>query len=132
MRVLQFLRNGVKRRNFAAGSGGKKAKGGKNAAAEEKPPEVVPDIRVSEGQVLKGLDIFSKHPAPTIAKSYPEWVFTDIDRVYGMKKSSSEILKTIDRDIHKADESVMYELTRALKRENTASIRTKNSQSKMK
>ena len=127
--LLQLLRNGA-RRGFAAGSSGKKGRS-KGPATEEKPPEVIPDIRVQEGQVLSGLDIFSKLPAPTISKAYPDWVFTDIDRIYGMKKTSSEILKSVDGNISKADASTMYELKRALKTENTASIRMKNSQSKM-
>ena len=131
---LQFLRDVTKcatRRSFAAGSSGKKGRS-KGPAAEEKPPEVVPDIRVQEGQVLSGLDIFSKEPAPTIAKTYPDWVFSDVDRIYGTKKTSSEILSSLDGDISKADASTMYELKRALKRENTSRIRSKNSQNKMK
>ena len=120
------------RRGFAAaGSTGKKGRS-KAPAVEEKPPEVVPDIRVTEGQVLTGLDIFSKLPAPTISKTYPDWVFTDVDRVYGAKKSSAVILKSLEGDIDKADDAKMYELKRALKRENREGITQKNTQEKMK
>lgn len=127
------LRFNLIKRGFAgaAGSTGKKGRS-KGPAAEEKPPEVIPEIRVSAGQILKGLDIFSKLPAPTIQTSYPDWIYTDIDRIYGTKRSSSEIIKSVSGDISKADDATMYELKRALKRENTEAIRMKNTQSKMK
>ena len=128
-----FRRFNLGRRGLAAatGSAGKKGRS-KGPAAEEKAPEVIPEIRVTAGQTLPGLDIFSKLPAPTIQQSYPAWVFTDVDRVYGDKRSSSEIIKSVEGDLGKADDATMYELKRALKRENTAAIRMKNSQSKMK
>lgn len=115
---------------------------GKGLAKEEKPPEKILEYIVSPGQVLTGLDIFSKQPPPTILplESYPPWLFTDVDHIYGPKKSSSMIIHELESanangnigNLEGVGEKEMYELKRALKRENRRGIKMKNSLIKLK
>ena len=106
----------------------------KKEVKEEQPPERVIEMKVTEGQVLEGLNIFAKAPAPVIMPldQYPAWVWTSIDRVYGPKRTSKEIMESLGGDIDKADEAALYELKRAMKRENTLLIRKNNAKSKFK
>lgn len=111
----------------AAPTSSKKAKG-KSNNFEEKPPERIVEMRPIPGEQLTGLNIFTKKPAPTIqpTEAYPDWVFSDVEKIYGPKPSSVSILKSFNNELSKATEEQLYDLKRALKRENTQEIRRMN------
>jgi hypothetical protein len=117
------------RRLLATITGTKAAVKGKGPGKAEVPPEKVTEFAPNEGDALEGLNIFAGKGAPVIKsmEEYPEWIFSDVAKVYGPKKSSKELLAEIpDQDVSKATPEQLYEMKRAMKRECTRAIRRRN------